>query len=151
MATINATVNISSSIMSYSTSIRKTMTMNKAGRNSGLNLTTGLSSKRYTATTQVILQTYNDVAVTSGGANKVYIRNTGSDKAEHFKITLADTTDDVEEIGRLYAGDWMFIPWDCDLTHATADSSIEIEAVGHETIIEYALFHNGETLPTSGD
>ena len=43
------------------------------------------------------------------------------------------------------------MPWDCDLTHATADSSIEIEAFTHEHIIEYALFHNGETLPTSGD
>ena len=75
MATINATVSIGSDIMSYATNISKTMTMKKAGTTTGLNLTTGLSSKRYTATTQVVLQTYNDVAVTSGGANKVYIRN----------------------------------------------------------------------------
>jgi len=137
MATINATVNISSSIMSYSTSIRKTMTMNKAGRNSGLNLTTGLSSKRYTATTQVILQTYNDVAVTSGGANKVYIRNTGSDKAEHFKITLADTTDDVEEIGRLYGGDWMLMPWEA----ASADHNIYVQPSTVEPMtLEFMIF-----------
>ena len=137
MATINATVNISSSIMSYATSIRKTMTMNKAGRNSGLNLTTGLSSKRYTATTQVILQTYNDVAVTSGGANKVYIRNTGSDKAEHFKITLADTTDAVEEIGRLYGGDWMLMPWEA----ASADHNIYVQPSTVESMtLEFMIF-----------
>jgi hypothetical protein len=46
MATINATVSIGSDIMSYPTSISKTMTMKKAGTNTGLNLTTGLSSKR---------------------------------------------------------------------------------------------------------
>jgi hypothetical protein len=56
-----------------------------------------------------------------------------------------------EEIGRLYAGDWLFMPWDCDLTAAANDSSIEIQAYTHEAIIEYALFHNGETLVTSAD
>ena len=137
MATTKATISISSDIMSYPTSIRKTMTMNKAGRNSGLELTTGLSSKRYTATTQVILQTYNDVAVTSGGANKVYIRNTGSDKAEHFKITLADTTDAVEEIGRLYGGDWMLMPWEA----ASADHNIYVQPSTAEVMtLEFMIF-----------
>ena len=137
MATINATVSISSNIMSYATNISKTMTMSKAGRNSGLNLTTGLSSKRYTSTTQVVLQTYNDVAVTSGGANKVEIRNTGSDKAEHFKITLADTTDAVEEIGRLYGGDWMLMPWEA----ASADHNIYVQPSTVEVMtLEFMIF-----------
>ena len=56
-----------------------------------------------------------------------------------------------EEIGRLYAGDWLFMPWDCDLSAAENDSTIEIEAFTHEHIIEYALFHNGETLVTAAD
>jgi hypothetical protein len=56
-----------------------------------------------------------------------------------------------EPIGRLYAGDWLFMPWDCDLTAAANDSSIECEAVGAEQIVEYALFHNGETLATASD
>jgi len=118
MATINATVSIGSDIMSYPTNISKTMTMKKAGMTTGLNLTTGLSSKRYAAVTQVVLQAFDDVAVTSGGANKVYIRNTGSDKAKHFKVTLADAADAVEEVGRLYGGDWMLFPWEAaDATH----------------------------------
>ena len=137
MATINATVSIGSDIMSYPASISKTMTMTKAGTNTGLNLTTGLSSKRYTATTQVVLQAYNDVAVTSGGANKVYIRNTGSDKAEHFKVTLADATDAVEEIGRLYGGDWMLMPWEA----ASADHNIYIQPSTAEVMtLEFMIF-----------
>ena len=137
MATINATVSIGSDIMSYATNISKTMTMKKAGTTTGLNLTTGLSSKRYTATTQVVLQTYNDVAVTSGGANKVYIRNTGSDKAEFFKVTLADATDAVEEIGRLYGGDWMLMPWEA----ASADHNIYVQTSTAEVMtLEFMIF-----------
>mgnify|MGYP003628499061 FL=1 len=137
MATINATVSIGSDIMSYATNISKTMTMKKAGTTTGLNLTTGLSSKRYTATTQVVLQTYNDVAVTSGGANKVYIRNTGSDKAEFFKVTLADATDAVEEIGRLYGGDWMLMPWEA----ASADHNIYVQPSTAEVMtLEFMIF-----------
>ena len=137
MATINATVSIGSDIMSYPTTINKTMTMTKAGTTTGVNLTTGLSSKRYTATTQVVLQAYNDVAVTSGGANKVYIRNTGSDKAEHFKVTLADATDAVEEIGRLYGGDWMLMPWSA----ASADHNIYVQPSTAEVMtLEFMIF-----------
>ena len=43
------------------------------------------------------------------------------------------------------------MPWDCDLSAASNDSSIEIQAYTHEAIIEYALFHNGETLVTATD
>jgi hypothetical protein len=137
MAIINATVSIGSDIMSYPTNISKTMTMTKAGTTTGLNLTTGLSSKRYTATTQVVLQAYDDVAVTSGGANKVYIRNTGSDKAEHFKVTLADATDAVEEIGRLYGGDWMLMPWEA----ASAHHNIYIQPSTAEVMtLEFMVF-----------
>ena len=52
----------------------------------------------------------------------------------------------------------MFFPWDNDLTDTQSvsdqtgnDSSIEITAVTHEAVIEYALFHNGETLVTAAD
>ena len=43
------------------------------------------------------------------------------------------------------------MPWDCDLTAAANDSSIECQAYTGENIIEYALFHNGETLVTASD
>ena len=137
MATINATVSISSDIMSYGANINKTMTMTKASTCTGLNQTTGLSSKRYTATTQVVLHAYNTDTVTSGGANKVYIRNTGSDKAQYFIITLADDTDAVEEVGRLYGGDWMLMPWEA----ASADHNIYVQpSTAEVTTLEYMIF-----------
>jgi hypothetical protein len=51
---------------------------------------------------------------------------------------------DAQDIGRLYAGDWMFIP--ADFHDANAD--VEITAIGATQKIEYALFHEGTTLPT---
>ena len=82
----------------------------------------------------------------SEDASYVYIINKNTDVTDYVIISINS-----EVIGRLYAGDWAFFPWDCDLTHATADSSIELEAVTHECVIELALFHNGETLVTSSD
>ena len=115
MAT-TATINITSDITdSISFSISETMTMTKADGTIDLEETTGLAQRTFSGnTTQVVLIDVSAESITASGANKVYIRNTGTDKTQHFKITLADTTDDTEEIGRLYGGDWMWFPWDVD-------------------------------------
>ena len=47
MATINATVNISSDISSYPVSINNSMTMFKAGTCHGIEETTGLARRAY--------------------------------------------------------------------------------------------------------
>ena len=75
---------------------------------------------------------------TASKACKVYIRNTGTDKTQHFKITLADTTDDTEEIGRLYGGDWMLMPYLA--TDANEDIMVQPSSTEKMTI-EYAVFH----------
>jgi len=85
-------------------------------------------------------------AALSEDASYVYIILKNTDVTDYVKISI-----NTEEIGRLYAGDWLFMPWDSDLTHATTDSSIELQAYTHEAVVEFALFHNGETLVTSGD
>jgi len=48
-------------------------------------------------------------------------------------------------IGRLYAGDWMFIPWNA----SDDDAEIEIQAQGGTNIIEYCLFNSDVILPTA--
>ena len=139
MATTKATFSITSDILSYGTSITAEMEMKKAGTNVGLEETTGLSARTFSGnTTQVDLVTVANESVTAGGANKVYIRNTGSDKAEHFKITLADTTDDTEEIGRLYGGDWMLIPWEA--TDANEDIMVQ-PSTSEKMTLEFMVFH----------
>ena len=55
MATINASISISSDIMNYPVSINKTMTMTKAGSCNGLENTSGLNSKKVQSTTRFLL------------------------------------------------------------------------------------------------
>jgi|TARA_B110000046_G_scaffold169307_1_gene188313 hypothetical protein len=145
MATTTATITLSSADL-LSDNLSLSATMNLYQHNT---TATGLDEMNYhrlVIPTGTSFDLIAESTALSEDASYVYIINKNTDVTDYVLIDINS-----EEIGRLYAGDWMFIPWDCDLTHATADSSIEIEAVGHETIIEYALFHNGETLPTSGD
>ena len=145
MATTTASITLSSSdLLSDNLSLSATMNLYQNGTTA-----TGLDEMNYhrlVIPTGTQFDLIAESAALSEDASYVYIIYKNTDVTDYVLIDINS-----EEIGRLYAGDWMFIPWDCDLTHATADSSIEIEAVGHETIIEYALFHNGETLPTAGD
>ena len=95
MATITASINLTSDITEYGFGITKTMTMTKAGTTVGIENTNGLGVKNLSATTAVVLELAADA--TASVANKVYIRNTSSNKAEHVKISLhasasADTT-----------------------------------------------------------
>ena len=139
MATTTATITIASDITDYGININKTMTMTKADTAIGLEETTGLASQSFAAVTQVVLIDVSATAVTpAAGGHKVYIRNTGTDKAEHFKITLADATDDTEEIGRLYGGDWMLFPWLA--TDANEDIYVQ-PSTANKMTIEYMVFH----------
>jgi len=73
-------------------------------------------------------------------ANKVYICNESTDET-YFVIVKIKTT----VLGRLYAGDWMFIPWGAE----HADSDITITSNTGTNKIGYALFHEGKTLTAS--
>ena len=145
MATTTASISITSSdLLTDQLSLSSSMTLYQNGTTA-----TGLDEctySRHNIPTGTNFDLIEESAALTEDANYVYIINKNTDVTDYVKISI-----NAEEIGRLYAGDWLFMPWDCDLTHATADSSIEIQAFTHEHIIEYALFHNGETLPTSGD
>jgi len=145
MATTTATITLSSSdLLSDNMSLSATMNLYQHNTTA-----TGLDEMNYhrlVIPTGTSFDLIEESAKLSEDASYVYIINKNIDVTDYVKISINS-----EEIGRLYAGDWLFMPWDSDLTHATADSSIEIEAFTHEHIIEFALFHNGETLVTSGD
>ena len=107
MATTTATISLASGdLTSNALNITNTATLNKRGNEEGLD-TVISATKTFTSTSAVDL-----VAIAgfdAGAANKVYIANTGKDNSEFFTIGIQ-----TEEIGRLYGGDWMFIPWDAD-------------------------------------
>ena len=145
MATTTATITLSSAdLLSDNLSLSSTMNLYKGGTTA-----TGLDQMNYhrlIVPTGTNFDLIEESAALTEDANYVYIINKNTDVTDYVKISI-----NAEEIGRLYAGDWLFMPWDCDLSAAENDSTIEIEAFTHEHIIEYALFHNGETLVTAAD
>ncbi len=145
MATTTATITLSSAdLLSDNMSLSATMNLYKGGTTA-----TGLDQMNYhrlIIPTGTNFDLIEESAALTEDANYVYIINKNTDVTDYVKISINS-----EEIGRLYAGDWLFMPWDCDISAAENDSTIEIEAFTHEHTIEYALFHNGETLVTAAD
>jgi hypothetical protein len=153
MATTTATITLSSAdLLSDNLSLSATMNLYKHGTTA-----TGLEQMNYhraiipTGTNFTLIQ--ESLALNTNPANYVYIVNKNTDETDYVTVSIRS-----EIIGKLYAGDWMFIPYS-DATTATAgvddpsgdDSDIEIRAYTHECIIEYAMFHSGETLLTASD
>jgi hypothetical protein len=75
-------------------------------------------------------------------SNKVYICNESTDETYYVVVTIK-----AHVVGRLYAGDWMFIPW----IAADATSDIEIQGYVGTNKITYTYFHEGKTLFEEGD
>ena len=137
MATTTATITLSSAdLLSDNLSLSATMNLYKDGTTA-----TGLEQLNYhrakvpTGTNFDLIQ---DSAALSEKANYVYICLKNTDVTDYVKISINS-----EEIGRLYAGDWLFMPWDNDLTDTEDagdqtgnDSSIEIQAFTHEAVVE---------------
>ena len=136
MATTNATINISSDITTYPISISKTMTMKKFQSNIGLEETSGLRFKKFAATTETVVVEQDEFTSTKGC--KVYMRNTGTNPAEYFYVakhaSAAASDTDGETIGKLYAGDWMLIPYLADVNITVAPSTT------NSMTLEYMVF-----------
>ena len=60
-----------------------------------------------------------------------YISNLSTSTTEYWTIKLDSTT--AEEIGRLYGGEWMFIPWaadsDDDIIATSSNTNMELEYI----------------------
>ena len=140
MATTTAAITLTSSdIADSEISITNTSTLTTAGTNTGLVETTGLARKKFATSGNTILLDHGLAGgiaqdVTADKSAKVYIRNINDrgDGTKFVNILLAAV-----EIGRLYGGDWMFIPW-C----AASGKDIEFTASdATETTLEYTCFY----------
>ena len=131
MAT-TATMTLNSDLMTGNLSVSASTSMMKAGTSAdeldqmrmGYNkIPTGTSFDLLDATAAGIDK-----------AAKVYMCNESTDETYYVTIVI-----DAKTIGRLYGGDWMFIPWNQD--DATHD--LEITATGGTNNITWIAFHEG--------
>ena len=140
MATTTATISLSSSDIGDNTiQISNTSTLYTAGTNTGITETTGIARKKFASNSNTILLDHGlaqGIAedVTADKSAKVYIKNMNDrgDGTKYVNILLAAV-----EIGRLYGGDWMFIPWSGgsgkDIEFTASDTT--------ETTLEYCVFY----------
>ncbi len=140
MPTTTAAVTLTSDLLSDAMSVSTSTTCMKAGTTAdGLDQLRMGYNEIPTGTSFDLLDA---TAAAIDKANKVLIANESTDETYYVIITI-----DAKVIGRLYAGDWMFIPWNCD--DATHD--LEIQAYTGTNNISWICLHEGETLPTSAD
>ena len=106
-------------------------------------LTTGLEKIEMGKNTLTVADgtTSLKLATTAGvdGASKVYLCNDTTDETFYIRLDLHDTI-----VGRLYAGDWLFIPWSQNDT----TNELVIQAIGGSCPYEYAIFKEDETVVT---
>ena len=142
MATTTATITLSSSdIADSSFSVSNTATLTLAGNDTGVTKTTGLTRVTTSATSNVVLLDSSATGGVQVAANatdidkgKVFIQNLNErgDGSKYVTVLLTAV-----EIGRLYGGDWMFIPWD-----GGDGNDVEITPSSTtDTTLEYMLFY----------
>jgi len=137
MATTTAAVTLTSDLLSDNMSVTASTDCMKAGTTAD-----GLDQMEY-GYVDIASGTAYDIignTPTASKASKLYIKNHSTDETYYVSVVL-----DAQAIGRLYGGDWMFIP--ADFHDGNAD--IEITATGGTNKICYALFHEGTTLVAS--
>jgi len=143
MATTATITLTSADIAGDPVNVSKTATCTKAGSTSDLDQTTGLNRVHLRSTTNKVLLAAN--AEGDNLAAKVYLINKATDSTLYVTVTI-----NAQTVGKLYAGDWMFIPW----SQTDTSASIEVAATNHtastgDVPIEYALFHEDTDFLTN--
>ena len=159
MATITATMSLSSDISDYPLTVNKNMTMNKADSRLGLDQTTGLAKRTVVNNNHVDLLTAGSgiaLDVTADKSAKLYIKNVGTSASDYITIGIgkastgtseegfdqADSTERYCQMGRLYGQDWLLIPWHALSTNGYNDITIQASNAtsADPMYLEYMVF-----------
>lgn len=122
---LSASITITSpNLTNDSLALTSTGALNKAGTSTPLDQTSGVGRRTYSAASIATLFAAADYD--DDGNHKVYIRNASTTSTEYVLVTVG-----TQAIGRLYAGDFGFFPWD-----GTADFKVT-PSVATAVTIEY--------------
>ena len=143
MATTATLTLASTDIAGDPVNVSKIATLTKAGSTNDLDQSSGLSRVHLRSTTNKVLLAAN--AEGDNLAAKVYVINKSDDASLYVTITI-----NAQTIGKLYGGDFMFIPW----SQTDTSASIEVAATSWTSStgdipVEYALFHEDTDFLTN--
>ena len=150
MALTTAALTISSSdLVGDALSLTTSTTLNKAGTTTGLDQTTGMTVAYLTATTNLdIFPTLVEGSMAFAGKSSwVYICNKSEDATEYATITISGNI-----IGRLYAGDFLWMPWSQSEDSAGENLHGDIElapSVATGMWFDWICINEGTEFPTA--
>tara|TARA_R100000152_G_C6722183_1_gene148020 strand:+ start:30 stop:434 length:405 start_codon:yes stop_codon:yes gene_type:complete len=131
MATTTALITISSEdLLSDELTLTSTSTLTQAANSTGLSQTSGLGRKKL-ASGHAQYTLFDGDDYTADKAHKIYLKNTSTTASEYFAIDINS-----ERMGKLYAGDWAFFPWDAN----ASTNDIKIDPSAADMVLEYMLF-----------
>ena len=140
MATTTATVSISSSdlLPGSSLNVSASSILMKTGITTGMEL---MEMGNAEVAQDYEAQLFADGPATDNGAYFIYVsNNTTEDTTYYIEYKIHETV-----IGRLYAGDWMVVPYNA----SDGDAEIEVKGLLGTNKIEYAMFKSAWTLPAA--
>jgi len=150
MATTTAAITLTSAdLLTDALSLSATNTLYKAGTTVGLDQTTGMTKAYLTATTEVdIFPTLIEGSMAFAGKSSwVYICNKSEDETEFATIKISGNI-----IGKLYAGDYLWMPWnmseDADSDNKHADIQLT-PSVATGMWFEWCMINEGTEYPTA--
>jgi len=155
MATTTAAITLTSAdLLTDALSLSATNTLYKAGTTVGLDQTTGMTKAYLTATTQVdifpVLQDNSSAGPAFAGKSSwVYICNESEDETEYAIVKVSGNV-----IGKLYAGDFMWMPWsmaeDADAGGDNKHADIQLTpSVATGMWFSWCCINEGTEYPTS--
>ena len=128
MATTTAAITITSTdLTTDSLSLSTTATLTKAGTANGLDQLVGVSRK--TVATAGVTTIFAASDYTADRAHKLYVKNTSTTDAHNIIVKIG-----TQIIGRLYAGDWGFIPYN-------GEGDLKLTTSHNDMAFEYILFY----------
>ena len=150
MATTTAAITLTSAdLLTDALSLSATNTLYKAGTTVGLDQTTGTTKAYLTATTEVDIfpPLIEGSLAFAGKSSWVYICNKSEDETEFATIKISGNI-----IGKLYAGDYLWMPWnmseDADGDNLHADIQLT-PSVATGMWFEWVCINEGTEYPTS--
>jgi hypothetical protein len=135
MAITTATIDITSTDLGISLNAQTNLA--KTGSSTGLEIMDAGYGEVTVAHSAKALLEASAVSGDRDTSNYFYLSNKAIDETYYLIVKLHDTI-----IGRLSAGDWMFMPW----SQSDADAEINITATNGTCAYEYAVFKSAYTL-----
>ena len=132
MATTTATITLASTdLLSDELALTSSATITGHNNSTGVTAAIGLSRLTISDTSETTI--FDASAYTDDKAHKIYIKNTETTASKSFLVKVGG-----QELGRIYAGDFMFAPWNADTT--STDSDITITPSDSGMTAEYMAF-----------